>query len=78
MESKYKLSEIIDELAEKKPQKPTKNIGSATPAHRHGRRSAAVASFSCSLHICKCSIMSRTNIEVYVTKLRYQREVSYR
>ena len=46
MESKYKISEIIDEMAEKKPKKQTKSAvggsSSVTPAHRHGRRSAAV------------------------------------
>jgi len=41
VESKHKIGEIIDELAEKKPQKQAKSTsGSSTPAHRHGRRSA--------------------------------------
>lgn len=41
MESKHKISEIIDDLAEKKPPKKAKNAGSATASHRHGRRSTA-------------------------------------
>ena len=41
VESKHKISEIIDELKEreKKPQKQAKSASSnSTPAHRHGRR----------------------------------------
>jgi len=47
VESKYKISEIVDELAEKKPQKTKKNVDSATPAHRHGRRSAVAIDYQC-------------------------------
>jgi len=42
VESKHKISEIIDEMTEKKPKKQAKSTsGNSTPAHRHGRRSAA-------------------------------------
>ena len=43
VESKYKIGEIIDELAEKKPQKQAKTVSTVTPAQRHGRRSADVS-----------------------------------
>ena len=48
VESKYKISEIIDSLAEKKPQKQTKSVGNVTPAPRHGRRSALLLIYLCS------------------------------